>query len=80
VPGDAVGSDTVDEDNPEEPCAHPDGSFKRIIVLNPDWIEVYTTVLADEPEIVLLPDDVIVVLVFFLGGGDVYLSLGRSPT
>lgn len=47
----------TDPDNKEEPCDHPDGSFKRIIILNPDWIEVYTTVLADEPELVLLPDD-----------------------
>ena len=44
-------------DDPESECLHPDGTFKRLIVMNPDWIEVYTSPLADEPEIVFLPDD-----------------------
>lgn len=43
--------------DPDETPTHADGTFKRIMVLNPDWIEVYTTPLADEPEIVMLPDD-----------------------
>lgn len=50
------GSGKSDDDSEGE-CRHPDGTFKRLIVLNPDWIEVYTSVLADEPEIVFLPDD-----------------------
>ena len=40
-----------------KPCDHPGGSFRRIVVLNPDWIDVQTNVLADEPVITLLPDD-----------------------
>tara|TARA_B100001778_G_scaffold334491_1_gene346146 strand:+ start:35305 stop:37554 length:2250 start_codon:yes stop_codon:yes gene_type:complete len=43
--------------DPDETPTHADGTFKRIMVLNPDWVEVYTTPLADEPEIVMLPDD-----------------------
>lgn len=39
------------------PCEHPDGNFRRLIVLNPDGIDVQTNVLADEPVITLLPDD-----------------------
>ena len=40
-----------------EPCTHPHGSFRRLVVLNPDWIDVQTNVLAEEPVITLLPDD-----------------------
>jgi very-short-patch-repair endonuclease len=38
-------------------CNHPDGVIKRILVLNPDFVEVQRTQLADEPSVVLLPDD-----------------------
>ena len=38
-------------------CNHPGGKPKRILVLNPDWIEVQSNVLADEPLVVLLPDE-----------------------
>jgi len=38
-------------------CNHPDGVIKRILVLNPDFVEVQSTQLADEPAVVLLPDD-----------------------
>ena len=38
-------------------CNHPDGVIKRILILNPDFVEVQKTQLADEPAIVLLPDD-----------------------
>jgi len=38
-------------------CDHPGGTIKRMVVLNPDWIDVQTNVLADEPVITLLPDD-----------------------
>ena len=45
------------EIEPGESPTHADGTFRRIMVLNPDWVEVYTTPMADEPEIVMLPDD-----------------------
>ena len=38
-------------------CNHPDGTFKRILVLNPDFIEVNNSQLADHPTIALIPDD-----------------------
>lgn len=38
-------------------CRHEGGSFSRIVILNPDWIDVQTNVLARDPVITLLPDD-----------------------
>jgi len=46
-----------ESDLPADEWNHADGTISRIIVLNPDWVEVYTTPLADDPEIVMLPDD-----------------------
>ena len=46
-----------DKRNTKLRCPHQGGDIKRIIVLNPFWIEVETNVLADEPVIKLLPDD-----------------------
>ena len=40
-----------------EPCNHPGGTIKRIVVLNPDWIEVQQNVVASEPIIALVPDE-----------------------
>lgn len=40
-----------------EICEHEGGSFRRLVVLNPHWIDVQTTVLADEPVVTLVPDD-----------------------
>ena len=38
-------------------CNHPDGTIKRLLILNPDFIEVQSTQLADEPTVALIPDD-----------------------
>lgn len=38
-------------------CDHPGGTIKRLVILNPDWIDVQTNILADDPVITLLPDD-----------------------
>ncbi len=38
-------------------CNHPGGTFKRVIILNPDWIEVRGTPLADEPILMMIPDE-----------------------
>jgi very-short-patch-repair endonuclease len=54
----------VDPDSGEQ-CDHPGGSFKRLIVLNPDWIEVQQSVLADEPAVVLVPDEELKRIVFY---------------
>lgn len=38
-------------------CNHPGGTFKRLMILNPDFVEVQNTQLADHPTIAMLPDD-----------------------
>jgi len=38
-------------------CEHEGGSFKRIIILNPDFVEVFTNPIAPENAITLIPDD-----------------------
>jgi len=40
-----------------KPCNHPDGTFRRIVILNPDWIEVQKSPMADEASIIMIPDD-----------------------
>ena len=45
--------------NPQtgEVCLHEGGSFKRLIVLNPDNVELYSSPLMPDPIIALLPDE-----------------------
>jgi len=38
-------------------CNHPNGCFKRLMILNPDFVEVQNTQLAEHPTIAMLPDD-----------------------
>lgn len=38
-------------------CNHPDGKFKRIVILNPDHIAVQTSILDDSEDIYLTPDE-----------------------
>ncbi len=38
-------------------CEHEGGTFKRLVVLNPDFIEVFTNSLSPENSICLIPDD-----------------------
>ncbi|MFW6121109.1 MAG: phage portal protein family protein [Petrotogales bacterium] len=40
-----------------EKCDHPNGTIGRIVILNPDWIEVQKNVLSKDPIIALMPDD-----------------------
>jgi very-short-patch-repair endonuclease len=40
-----------------EVCVHPDGTFKDIKVMNPDYMDVQTNPLADSPEYYLIPDE-----------------------
>jgi very-short-patch-repair endonuclease len=40
-----------------ERCDHEGGTFNKIVVLNPDWIEVKKSPLDDEPYIQLIPDE-----------------------
>jgi len=62
----------VDPNNPEELCKHPGGTFKRVIVLNPDWIEVQRSVLAEEPSVVLVPDEELKRIVFYKQPREIY--------
>jgi len=38
-------------------CSHEGGTFNKMVVLNPDWVEVKQNPLADEPFIQLIPDE-----------------------
>lgn len=40
-----------------KPCLHEGGGFKRIVVLNPEYVELYSSPLMPEPVIALLPDE-----------------------
>ncbi|KKL48706.1 hypothetical protein LCGC14_2322830, partial [marine sediment metagenome] len=50
------GGTAIDPDTQEE-CNHPGGTFTRVFVMNPDWIEVQRSPLTDDPLIVLIPDE-----------------------
>lgn len=38
-------------------CNHEEGTFKRLVVLNPDYVEVYTNPIEQEGIIALIPDE-----------------------
>lgn len=38
-------------------CEHEGGQFKRIVILNPDFVEVFTNPMSPENAITLIPDD-----------------------
>ncbi|KKN50662.1 hypothetical protein LCGC14_0630460 [marine sediment metagenome] len=55
-----------------ETCNHEGGSFKKIRILNPDWIEVQQNVMSDEPSIVFVPDEELKRIVFYKQPKNVY--------
>jgi very-short-patch-repair endonuclease len=55
-----------------ETCNHPGGTISRVKILNPDWIEVVDTIFADEPKIVMIPDDQIIRIVSTRQPKDIY--------
>lgn len=55
-----------------ELCKHPDGIIDRLIILNPDWIEVQQNVLADEPAIVMMPDEEMKRIIFYKQPKQIY--------
>jgi len=55
-------------------CDHEGGSFKRLIVLNPDFVEVFTNPLTPNNSIMLIPDDELKDLVRKRGPGAENLS------
>jgi len=40
-----------------EVCEHDGGTFKRVVILNPDFVEVFTSPITPKHQIALLPDD-----------------------
>lgn len=38
-------------------CEHEGAIFKRLVILNPDWIDVQSSSFADDPVITLIPDE-----------------------
>lgn len=40
-----------------EVCNHEGGTFRRVFVMNPDWMEVQRSPLSDESLIVMMPDE-----------------------
>ena len=52
-----------------EICNHKGGSWKRIVVLNPEFVEVYTNPITPDPVIALIPDDELKALVMRGGPG-----------
>jgi hypothetical protein len=52
-----------------EACHHNKGSWKRVVVLNPEFVEVYTNPITPDPVIALIPDDELKALVMKGGPG-----------
>jgi very-short-patch-repair endonuclease len=44
-------------------CDHEGGTIKRIVILNPDYVEVHTTSLSPDPMIALRPDEELINMV-----------------
>jgi len=47
----------------DELCEHEGGTVRRIVILNPDYVEVYTSPLNPEPVIALKPDEELINMV-----------------
>ena len=57
-----------------EICEHPGGNFKRLIIMNPDFIEVFTNPIAPDEVITYVPDDELRDAVIKTGPGTQKLS------
>ena len=49
--------------NGDEICEHEGGTVRRIVILNPDFVEVYTSPMNPEPVIALKPDEELINMV-----------------
>jgi len=47
----------------DEICNHEGGTIRRMVILNPDFVEVYTTPISPEPLLALLPDEELINMV-----------------
>ncbi len=59
-------------------CNHPDGSFKSIKLMNPDYIDVKDNPIASNPEYYLLPDEELKMLVTEKEPRSAYEALPQS--
>ena len=66
------GDSGVGEDG--KACDHKGGEFKRLVILNPEYVEVYTSPITPDPVICLIPDDELRNLVTKKGPGYEKLS------
>jgi len=60
--------------NGDELCDHEGGSIRRVVILNPDYIEVFTSPLNPEPIIALKPDEELINMVQRKTPGYEYLT------
>jgi len=59
-------------------CNHPGGTIKSIKILNPDWMEVQQSILAEEPTIVMVPDEELKRIVFYKQPKNIYDSIPNA--
>jgi len=52
-----------------QPCEHEGGEYKRIVVLNPEYVEVFSNPMLPDLTVALLPDDELMALVSKRGPG-----------
>jgi very-short-patch-repair endonuclease len=64
--------------NNGKPCNHPDGSFKSVKILNPDYMDVKTNSIANDPKFFLKPDEELKMLVSRKEPRDLYESLPQE--
>jgi hypothetical protein len=58
-------------------CDHEGGTFKRLVVLNPDFIEVFTNPLSPENSICMIPDDELKQMVKGNGSGKLAANIAK---
>ena len=61
-----------------KPCMHPDGSFKSVKILNPDYMDVKTNSIANDPKFFLKPDEELKMLVSRKEPRELYESLPQE--
>jgi very-short-patch-repair endonuclease len=61
-----------------KPCNHPDGSFKSVKILNPDYMDVKTNSIANDPKFFLKPDEELKMLVSRKEPKELYESLPQD--
>lgn len=59
-------------------CTHPDGSFKSIKLMNPDYIDVKDNSIATSPEYFLVPDEELKMLIQRKEPRSIYEKLPKS--